>query len=118
MPARFRGDFARVKAARELLREKAEELFTAYMDVIQKATDSGQYETAAKHLQWLIDHMPAAEDGQRMIDHSVDKNPQANLPQQVDTTPRIQIGIKVGGIGDDLKKLPEPKVEVIDASKS
>lgn len=118
MAARIRGNFAKVKAARELLREKAEELLAEYLDIIKSAKDAGQYDTAAKHMQWLIDHVPAEEDGQRMIDHSVDKNPQAGIPQQVDTTPRIQIGIKVGGIGDDLKKLPEPKVEVINADKS
>ncbi len=105
--------FGKVKIARELLREKAELIFQEYMDVIQRAKDAGNYEVAAKHLQWLIDHMPADEGEDRMVGQSVDKV--APQIQQGPEAPRIQIGIKVGGVGDNLKTLPSASVEVIDA---
>jgi hypothetical protein len=116
MAARIhKGIFTRVKVARELLRQKAEEIFTEYMDVIQKAKDSGNYDAAAKHLQWLMEHMPAEEDGTRMVDSSVDKR--TEVIDSKPSGPAIQIGIKVGGIGENQKKLPAPIVEVIDVAE-
>lgn len=112
--------FARVGIARNLLREKAEELYKKYMDIIQKAEDAGQYEVAAKHLQWLIDHMPAEDDGTRMIDQSVDKKQE--VIDRGPVGPAIQIGIQVGGTGNKHievskpKELPKPiPAEIIDA---
>lgn len=102
--------FAKVQAIREMLRGEAENLVKEYMDIIAKAKDSGDYQTAVKALQWLIEHLPA-EDGQRVIDSGIDRQTQ----QQVTSDkPQIQIGIMVGGIGRDVKQLPKPG-DVIDA---
>ena len=109
-PVKDRHLFVKVKAAREELAKKAGIIFDEYMDVIAKAKDAGDYETAAKHLQWLIDHMPADNEGDRMIDQSVDKKQE--VISQLPVGPNIQIGIKVGGSGDDRKSLPS--VEVVD----
>ena len=118
MPARLnKGFFTKVKVARELLKEKSEEILKEYLDVVQKAKDSGDYETAAKALQWLIEHMPADEDGERMVAQSVDKKQEVVEKQ---TGPAIQIGIQVGGAGQKAlpvakpKALPAVTAEVVD----
>lgn len=99
--------FSKVKVARELLRDKADELLKMYLLVIDEARASGDYETAAKSLQWLIDHM-ADEEGNRVIERSVDK--QQIVIDTKPTGPAIQIGIAVGGVGQ--KALPEKPVDV------
>lgn len=106
--------FNRVKIAREALREKAEEIIEEYLDVAMKAKDAGDYETAAKSLQWLIEHMPADDDGKGIVDTSVDKQKQQLVEKPAG--PAIQIGIQVGGIGAGQQQpaLPAPKVEIID----
>jgi hypothetical protein len=110
--------FTKVKIARELLREKSEEILADYLDVVAKARDAGEYEVAAKSLQWLIEHMPADEDGKGLVDVSVDKKQQAVV--QGPTGPTIQIGIQVGGLDkkqlpiDKPKELPAVEAEVID----
>ena len=108
--------FSRVKIARELLRERAEEILDNYLDTVQKAKDAGDFETAAKSLQWLMDHMPAEDDGTRVVETSVDK--QQQIVQQ-DTSPRIQIGISVGGSAPKQISIAKPrelpKAEIIDA---
>lgn len=96
--------FSKVKVARELLREKSEEILREYLDIVQQAKVAGDYETAAKSMQWLIEHMPADEDGGRMVDQSIDKRQEVN---QKPTGPAIQIGIAVGGVGKQLA-LPKP----------
>jgi len=116
MPARIhKGFFTKVKVARELLRSKAEDIINEYMDVAAKAKDAGDYLTAAKALQWLIEHMPSEEDGTRIVDGSVDKQ---ITPVQGDSRPTIQIGIQVGGSAPNQLPIAKPrelpKVEVID----
>jgi hypothetical protein len=103
--------FKKVKVARELLREKAEELLEEYLLTVKQAQSSGQPEVALKALQWLIEHMPD-DDGERMIDASIDKKVEA---PKIDTRPTVQIGINLGGVGTNQKKLPQAKAEVIDA---
>lgn len=86
--------FSSVKKARALLRERAEELLNSYINVLKRAADDKDYETAAKGYQHLLEHMPA-EDGERLIDISIDK------PKQIDARPQgpaIQIGIALGGV--------------------
>lgn len=117
MAARInKGFFTKVKVARELLRQKAEDIINEYMDVAAKAKDAGDYQTAAKALQWLIEHIPAEEDGTRIVDSSIDKQV---APVQQDNRPAIQIGIQVGGITPKQLAVPKPKElvkgEVIDA---
>ena len=110
--------FSKVRVARELLREKADELLKQYMLVVDEARASGDYETAAKALQWLIDHMPE-EDGVRIIDQSVDKKQEPVQQQQ--TGPQIRIGIAVGGLGQhslpNQKKPKEISGEVVDGEE-
>lgn len=113
-PVKDRNVFTKVRIARELLKQKAEEIFLEYMNVISCARDAGDYETAAKHLQWLIDHMPSDDEGGRMIEQSVDKKQE--VIDRGPIGPNIQIGIKVGGSGDD-RKLSAATVEVIDVKK-
>ena len=99
--------FPKVKEAREALREKALAILDKYEEIIQKALEAGDYETAAKHTQWLIEHMPN-EAGERMIDSS------AANPKQIESgpvAPTIQIGIALGGVQQPA--LP-PVVEVVD----
>jgi hypothetical protein len=110
--------FSKVQIARELLREKAEEILTEYLDVVSKAKDSGDYKTAAESLQWLMEHMPASEAGERILDTGVDKQHKIEASK---TPIPVQIGIMVGGVASTQKALPKPKdkpkpqLEVIDA---
>lgn len=99
---RAHGLFSRVKEARELLKAEAENILKMYMQVIHEARLKGDMETAAKALQWLIEHMPADDEALRMIDISIDK------PVQIEAKagPTIQIGIALGGMSKP-KALPE-----------
>jgi hypothetical protein len=103
--------FTKIKAAREVLRDKADKILEEYLDTIQKAKDMGDYQTATKALQWLIEHMPEDEHGQRMIDAHVDKTKVDSRP----SAPSVQIGIQLGGVGlpAATKELPEVTVEPI-----
>lgn len=107
--------FSKVAVARELLRQKAEEIISMYMENAKKAQDSGDYETAAKSLQWLLEHMPADMDGVKVVDQSVDKKAIAEGPKNAG--PTIQIGIAVGGMRKP-SELPAAHVEVIDVEKA
>ena len=107
--------FGKSRVARQILRERAEEILTEYMDVIQKAKDNRDFATAAKALQWLIDHMPADEDGIRVVDQSVDKKQE--IVDKGPKGPGIQIGIVVGGIGQKQIAIKKPEAitgEVIE----
>lgn len=110
MAARIhKGFFTKVRVARELLREKAEDILNEYLDVMKKASDAGDYETASKGYQWLIEHMPEDDEGKRMIDGHVDKAKQIEAP----SGPRVQIGIQVGGVQQP-KALPVVTSETIN----
>ena len=92
---------AAVRKARERLQADADEIYTEYRKAIQIAVAGGEYEPALKAYQHLLDHLPA-EEGQRLLDPSVDK-------QQVTEGPRgplIQIGIIQGGV-PQTKALPD-----------
>lgn len=101
--------FSRVAIARQVLREKAEEIYAEYFETLKLAKEAGDFETAAKGLQWLMDHMPAEDDGSRMIDVSVDKT---TTIVAAPTGPNIQIGIQLGGVKQ--KALPAATAEIID----
>jgi hypothetical protein len=96
--------FSKVRIARELLKEKSEEILKQYLQVVDEARAAGDYETAAKALQWLIDHMPADDEGGRLVEQSVDKK---QVVEKGPTGPAIQIGIQVGGTNQ--KQLPIAK---------
>ena len=83
-----------------------------YMENAKKAQDAGDYETAAKQLQWLLEHMPS-DEGVKVIDQSVDKKVIAEGPKN--TGPMIQIGIQMGGTKKPAE-LPVARAEVIDVS--
>lgn len=91
---KFKQDyFPRVKEAREALRAKALELYEKHIALIDKAADEGKIEAALQASQWLIEHMPAGNDGERMIDASAAKVKEiASGP----SGPTIQIGIALG----------------------
>lgn len=96
--------FPHVKEAREALRDKALKILEDYLSVVKAAQDAGDYEVASKSLQWLMEHMPE-EEGQKMIEASIDK------PKQVEgaKAPVIQIGFAIGGISAP-QELPEADV--------
>ncbi len=94
--------------AREKLAEKAEEILNLQLLIIKQAITAGDYETAAKANQFLIEHMPN-QDGETMVDVSVDKPKQI---EQKGGAPQINIGFALGGITP--KALPQPAVEVIE----
>lgn len=103
--------FTKVKLARELLREKSEEILAEYMEIIRLAKENKDFDVAAKELRWLIEHM-ADEEGTRIVEQSVDKKQQP--AEQTQKGPNIQIGIAVGGLGGK-KELPKPiEVEILN----
>ena len=108
--------FSKVTAARELLREKANEILQQYLAVVAEAQAAGEYEVAAKSLQWLLEHMPSDDAGTRVVERSIDAKeaPQAQLP----TGPAIQIGIQVGGTFKPKELPPQTEAEVIDVESA
>lgn len=99
--------FSKVKEARELLKQEAETILRAYMKTIQMAIAAGQYEPALKAQQWLIDHLPN-EDGQRLLDVSVDK-----IPVETENKgPQIQISVALGGLPKPQSQLPSPVIDI------
>lgn len=111
-PRKTVGFFTKIQQAREALRDKADKIIEEYLDIAVQAKAAGDYETAAKALQWLIEHMPADEEGQSLVDTSVDKQKQ-QAQQQLG--PAIQIGIAIGGANQAQKALPQ--AEIVDADK-
>ena len=95
--------FSSVKKAREALKERAQEILDLQMTIIKAAIANGDFETAAKANQFLLEHIPA-EDNQRLLDTNVDK-------QQIESKsgPNINIGFAIGGVSQ--KELP-PIIEV------
>lgn len=94
-PKGFSTSFGKIKEAREALRERTQEIIDAYIQNAMLAQEAGEFEVAAKTLQWLIEHMPADEDGGRVVDNSVDKAPKQD---KKDSLPAIQIGFALGGL--------------------
>lgn len=105
--------FTRVKAARELLKSQAEEIYKLAVANAKMATGGGDYETASKTYIWLMEHMPA-EDGERMIDASAAK------PLQLESKPSapvVNIGLVLGGTPQaKALRAAEPQLDVIDVS--
>lgn len=95
--------FPKVKEAREVLKTKAEEILTLYLENAKEAKVSGEHDTVMRSLQWLMEHMPADDTGERMLDNSVDKQAKQERP----SGPMVQIGFALGGMP---KQLPEGQV--------
>lgn len=99
--------FSKVKKAREALQIRAFELVKLYMSNLKAAKRAGNHEVVAEGIEWLLEHMPADEDGVKVLEQSIDKprDSQANLG------PSINIGFSLGGIPQ--KELP-PSPQIID----
>ncbi len=81
--------FPKVREARELLREKALDLVNKQIDMIDQAAKEGKVDVALEANQWLLEHTPAGDDGERVIDASAAKPKELEGRQG----PMIQIGI-------------------------
>lgn len=92
--------FPRVREAREALKAKALEIFEKQQEIIAQAMEAGDFETAAKANQFLLEHLPD-DDGVRVIAESIDK------PKETKGVagPIVQIGFKLGGVNEP-KALP------------
>lgn len=74
MPPTLDNKFTKVKEAREMLRSKAAEILEAYLLNATAAQAAGEFEVAAKSLQWLLEHMPKdSGSSEALVDTSVDK---------------------------------------------
>ncbi len=82
------GPLSKVRAAREVLRERAVELIEAYISLAAEARAAGQFDVSSEILWKLIDHIPK-DELQGIIDSPSSKPPE--LTQS--TQPLIQIGI-------------------------
>ena len=96
--------FPKIREARELLLAQAEDLINLKLKIAREALDAGDYETADKSINWLLEHMPAHE-GQRVIEASIDNIKQVEGPKG----PQISIGIALGGMSNK-KELPSAVV--------
>lgn len=99
--------FSSVRKARELLREKAAEVYEKYMHLAEHAVNKGDFETAEKIYRYLLEHT-ADEDGSALLAQSVDKPKQEAIKQG----PTVNIGFQLGGITSQ-PTLPEPTIEAI-----
>lgn len=100
---RAKGYFPKVAEARKVLTDEALELYRLYRTIIQAALDKGEFEVAADHTQWLIEHMPEDEESGTLVGTSVDKNRE---PDVQGGGPSIQIGLALGGMPSSQKALP------------
>jgi hypothetical protein len=100
--------FPKVKEAREALRERALELYERHLALIDRAAEEGKIEYALEASQWLIEHMPASDDGERMIDSSAAKVKEVSGGS---SGPTIQIGIALGPNKVQVKELGSQVVE-------
>lgn len=100
--------FSKVKLAREAFRGKALELFEDYQQTVKLAVANQDYEVALKAIQWAIEHMPADEDGVKMLDSSIDNDKSDGVKA---VGPQINIGFQLGGIGG--AKVLEPVIEAL-----
>lgn len=98
--------FSKVKEAREALRDKAVELFTGYMALIQTAQAAEEFQVAAEGYQFLMKHLPKDEAGLTLLDSPVDKQ----VVKTGSSGPTIQIGIALGP-RPEVKALP-PAVDI------
>lgn len=104
--------FGSVGIAREMLKERAQEILTDYIETAKAAREAGEFEAAGEMYWKLIEHMPADTPEERIVDTSVDK--QQKQLEKGPTGPTINIGLALGGLPQP-KALPAAKhVEVID----
>lgn len=104
MPVVGNNYFPKVKAARKALQAKIDKIVDDHLDTIAKAVEAGEYESALKAQQWIIEHS-ADDDGTRVVDISVDKPKVVDRP----TGPTLQIGFAIGGLQAPQEPLVLPK---------
>lgn len=102
--------FSKIAAARELIRERAEEILDLLINNAKMAQARGQHDVADKTYKWLLEHMPTAPGEESIINPSIDKQ---QVTVSKDSGPRIQIGIQVGGTSGKQKAIPSSS-EIID----
>jgi hypothetical protein len=105
--------FPKVSIAREMLKERAEEILADFIETAKAAREAGEFEAAGDMYWKLIEHMPADTPEERIVDTSVDKQ-----PKQLDkgpTGPTINIGLALGGLPQQKKLAPAKTVEVVEA---
>lgn len=100
--------FSKVKEAREKIASEALELYDMYKGLIRDAIASEDFETASKGLQFLMDHIPADNEGTRLLDPSVDKGPTTD---KGNSGPVIRIGIALGGV-TKIQELPPAIIDI------
>jgi hypothetical protein len=109
---------SKARLVREAMRERAMEVYEAYMKLAADAQAAQAFEVAEKILRFLIEHNPADPDGTRLID------PSAAKPKELADGPKgptIQIGIKFSGMDPNaqVKSLPEAvEAEVVSQEDS
>ena len=93
LPIPFGGKhFSSVRLVREKLREDSLTIYAEFRNALKMAIAGGEYEAGIKGYQYLIGHIPADEDGVRVVDQDIDAK------QIVDNSNKgltIQIGIAV-----------------------
>jgi hypothetical protein len=99
--------FPKVREAREALKAKAMEIYELQMKIITEAIAAGDYETAAKANQFLMEHLPD-EDGTSLLNISVDKPKESGDK----SGPTIQIGFALGGLPPPKGALPPAVIDV------
>lgn len=105
--------FSKVNVAREMLKERAEEILAEYIETAKAAREAGEFEAAGKMYWNLIEHMPADNPNERVVDTSVDKQ-QKTAESNKPSGPTIQIGLALGGLPQAKQLKSKKAVEVID----
>ena len=103
-----RDPFPKVKEARDAARARALEILDDFQSTIKLAVAAGDYEAAMSSFKWLLEHMPADEDGTKVIDTSVDNRKQVEGP----VGPQINLGFQISGLG------AQPQVAVVEPEQS
>jgi hypothetical protein len=112
-PAKFRDSdgkaihFPKARAAREAMRERAQELIDFLLKNAQEASANGDYKAANEAIIFALKHMPADEDGTTVLDPDVSKK---GGGESGSGGPTIQIGFALGGVSPGPKALPSVTV--------
>lgn len=104
--------FGTARAARELLRQRAEQIIKNYMEMAALAVAAGDYESAQKAYSDLAKHIPKDDDGSTAFDPDIDRKV---IAESKHGGPAIQIGVAIGGLN---RALPEPTIEIVEITKT
>ena len=105
-----RNYFSKVKEARELLQSQARVYLRLHKRNIKEAMLDGDHETAAKAIQWALEHV-TDDDGSTPISPSVD----IPRPSAGNMGPIINVGFQIGGLAKSLAvaETTTPSVEAL-----